>query len=483
MTIGTESCENIVDKEKNIGPSWKIWRHKRYVVAIMAFLGFMNIYSLRINLSIAIVDMTQLKNITLDNGTTVLKKDFDWDSKIQGYVLSSFFYGYLFTQIAGGFLATKIGGTWVFSCGIASTAFFTLITPWVVKTNVYFFIVIRTIEGLCEGVTFPAIQEIWSQWAPPAEKSRLISISLSGSYLGAVVAMPMCSLIASSLGWEYIFYIFGAVGLLWYLIWIIIVASTPSKDKRINPIERKYIVDAISAVKSDKQIEVPWRRILSSTAVLANAICMTCEGWGFYTLLTFLPQMIKSLLGFDLNQVGFLAALPYLVTCLMVQVGGYLADFLLKRKYITTTQVRKLLIITGFSAQAIFLLLAGYWVSTIGTSVCLVVAVGLGGLAISGMGVVPIDIAPKFASVIYGIATTVSTLPGIISPILTGYIVTDSTNILQWRIVFYIASGIYLFGIITSFIFTSGVRQSWADKEEVIVNGNHNQSFEPTESD
>uniref|UniRef100_A0A6P7FT82 Sialin-like isoform X2 n=1 Tax=Diabrotica virgifera virgifera TaxID=50390 RepID=A0A6P7FT82_DIAVI len=396
MTSGTESCENIVDNNMNLGPSWKIWRHKRYVVAIMAFLGFMNIYTLRANLSIAIVDMTQLKNITLDNGTTILKKDFDWDSKLQGYVLSSFFYGYVFTQIAGGYLATKIGGTWVFSFGIASTAFFTLITPWVAKTNVYFFIVVRTIEGLCEGLTFPAVQEIWSQWAPPAEKSRLVSISISGGYFGAVVAMPACSLIASSLGWEYIFYIFA-------------------------------------------------------------------------------------LLDFDLNQVGFLAALPYLVMSLMVQAGGYSADFILQRKYLNTTQVRKLLIMTGFSAQAIFLLLAGYWVSPVGTSVCLVVAVGLGGLAVSGMGVVPIDIAPKFASVIYGIATTVATLPGIISPILTGYLVTDSTNIFQWRIVFYIASGIYLFGIIVCFMFISGVRQSWADKEEVIMKGNHNQYFVSTE--
>ncbi|XP_050502026.1 sialin-like isoform X1 [Diabrotica virgifera virgifera] len=465
----------------NLGPSWKIWRHKRYVVAIMAFLGFMNIYTLRANLSIAIVDMTQLKNITLDNGTTILKKDFDWDSKLQGYVLSSFFYGYVFTQIAGGYLATKIGGTWVFSFGIASTAFFTLITPWVAKTNVYFFIVVRTIEGLCEGVTFPAVQEIWSQWAPPAEKSRLVSISISGGYFGAVVAMPACSLIASSLGWEYIFYIFGAVGLLWYLIWVILIAASPSKDKRIDPLECKYIVDAISAVKSDEHIEVPWRRILTSPAVIANAVCMISEGWGFYTLLTFLPQMIKSLLDFDLNQVGFLAALPYLVMSLMVQAGGYSADFILQRKYLNTTQVRKLLIMTGFSAQAIFLLLAGYWVSPVGTSVCLVVAVGLGGLAVSGMGVVPIDIAPKFASVIYGIATTVATLPGIISPILTGYLVTDSTNIFQWRIVFYIASGIYLFGIIVCFMFISGVRQSWADKEEVIMKDNHNQSFVSTE--
>ncbi|XP_072381508.1 vesicular glutamate transporter 2-like isoform X2 [Diabrotica undecimpunctata] len=410
----------------NTDLSWKIWRYKRYVLAILGFFGFMNVYALRSNLSIAIVDMTQLKNITLDNGTTVLKKEFDWDSQLQGFVLSSFFYGYIFTQIVGGFLAAKLGGTWVFSFGIASTSFFTLITPWVAKTNVYFFIVIRTIEGLCE--------------------------------------------------------LSGAIGLLWFIIWIIIVAETPSKDKRINPEERKYIVDAISTVKSDESIKVPWRRLLTSTAVMANTLCLTCEGWGFYTLLTFLPQMIKSLLGFDLNKVGFLSALPYLLMSIMVQVGGYAADFILKRKYLNTTQVRKLSIISGFSAQAIFILLAGYWVSTVSTLFCLVVAVGLGGLAVSGLSINPLDIAPKFASVILGINNTVASLPGIVSPILTGYLVTDPTNIYQWRVVFYISAGTYLFGVIISSVFTSGVKQSWADKKEIVVSGNHNKSYEPNES-
>jgi len=38
---------------------------------------------------------------------------FNWDSKEQGLVLSSFFYGYILTQLAGGFLAAKIGGHYV----------------------------------------------------------------------------------------------------------------------------------------------------------------------------------------------------------------------------------------------------------------------------------------------------------------------------------------------------------------------------------
>jgi MFS transporter, ACS family, solute carrier family 17 (sodium-dependent inorganic phosphate cotransporter), other len=63
-----------------------------------------------VNLSVAIVDMTENKTVILPDGTETYQQEFPWDSKQKGYVLSSFFYGYLCTQIIGGVIAAKIGG-------------------------------------------------------------------------------------------------------------------------------------------------------------------------------------------------------------------------------------------------------------------------------------------------------------------------------------------------------------------------------------
>lgn len=52
-------------------PVWKFWKKRRYVVALMAFFGFFNVYSLRVNLSIAVVAMTQDRSETLPNGTNI----------------------------------------------------------------------------------------------------------------------------------------------------------------------------------------------------------------------------------------------------------------------------------------------------------------------------------------------------------------------------------------------------------------------------
>lgn len=76
----------------------------------MAFFGFFNVYSLRVNLSVAIVAMTEVRNVTLDNGTVVQQQNFDWNSTQKGLVLSSFFYGYILTQLLGGIIANKFGG-------------------------------------------------------------------------------------------------------------------------------------------------------------------------------------------------------------------------------------------------------------------------------------------------------------------------------------------------------------------------------------
>ena len=93
--------------------SGPFWRKRRYLIVLMGFLGFINVYTLRINLSVAIVAMTENRTVINSDGTTSYEQDFNWDTKEQGLVLSSFFYGYILTQFLGGYIASRIGGNLV----------------------------------------------------------------------------------------------------------------------------------------------------------------------------------------------------------------------------------------------------------------------------------------------------------------------------------------------------------------------------------
>ena len=83
------------------------------MVVLLAFFGFFNVYSLRVNLSVAIVAMTENRTFIDADGNESWEQDFPWDSKQRGLILSSFFYGYILTQFIGGFVAGKIGGNLV----------------------------------------------------------------------------------------------------------------------------------------------------------------------------------------------------------------------------------------------------------------------------------------------------------------------------------------------------------------------------------
>ncbi|PNF25430.1 hypothetical protein B7P43_G08787 [Cryptotermes secundus] len=239
-----------------LGASWQFWRRRRYVVAFLAFLGFFNVYALRVNLSVAIVAMTARRNITLNNGTMIITRDFEWDSKMKGLLLSSFFYGYIITQIPGGWLAARVGGNRVFGIGIAVTAFLTLLTPPLTYVSVYLLLAVRIVEGIFEGVTYPCIHAVWAQWAPPIERSRLATLAFSGSYVGTVVSLPISGYLAEQFGWPYIFYVFGAVGLIWFSIWWTVVKEGPEEDSGISPQELKYIKDSLGNT-SLKVIHLP----------------------------------------------------------------------------------------------------------------------------------------------------------------------------------------------------------------------------------
>ena len=107
------------------------------------------------------------------------------------------------------------GGKWLFGVGVLVTAVFTLITPIAAKSSIYFLYTVRIIEGLGEGVTFPAMLAMIARWSTPQERSRFTAFSYAGSAFGTVIAMPACSYMCETIGWQSVFYVFGALGIIW----------------------------------------------------------------------------------------------------------------------------------------------------------------------------------------------------------------------------------------------------------------------------
>ncbi|XP_070000864.1 uncharacterized protein [Penaeus vannamei] len=146
------------------------WLPARLALAAMAWLGFINLYMVRINLSVIIVAMVS-RNATVNrrapclslfNNTQGLETDdrlqlteneegeMNWDETIQGFVMGSFFYGYAMSQIIGGRVSELYGTKWVFGGCIFSGGISALLSPIAARAHYGVFIVLRIIQGLCQ---------------------------------------------------------------------------------------------------------------------------------------------------------------------------------------------------------------------------------------------------------------------------------------------------------------------------------------------
>ncbi|KAG5677147.1 hypothetical protein PVAND_006929 [Polypedilum vanderplanki] len=460
--------------ERNVEKSWNdelfdptpIWKRRRYFVVFMAFLGLFNVYALRSNLNVAIVSMTDNRTIEHPDNTTTYEQYFNWNSKEKGYALSSFYYGYLCTQIIGGVIAQKTGGSILFGCGIGVTAIMTLLTPLAANLSLYALIGVRVIEGLFEGVTYSALYEMWSKWAPPFERSRMVVAAFTGNYIGLVISMPVSGILAASVGWEWIFYVFGIIGCVWTVLWLIFIRRSPARDPFITAGERIYIEQSLNRQSMDKEVKIPWKAIFNSSAVWAIIAAQFSEGWGFFTLQTQLPQFLKDALNFDIAKSGIISALPYLCMAVMCQIAGYLSDWVRIKGYWTTGQTRRYFNSMAFLTQMACMLLAAFFLHPVSSVTFITIGVAMASFAYASFSVNYLDIAPQFAGVLMGLCNSFATVAGIISPILTGYIVTDA-DAEQWKIIFYIAAGIYVFGCVIYWIWAQGEIQPWAVQESI----------------
>ncbi|MBI3326494.1 MAG: hypothetical protein HYZ81_07315, partial [Nitrospinae bacterium] len=158
--------------------------------------------------------------------------------------------------------------------------------------------------------------------------------------------------------------------------------------------------------------------------------------------------------GFSLAEMGVYATFPYIAMMFIGNGMAWVADSMIQRGA-SITRVRKLSQSLAFGGAALFLLLLTQTTSPALTVLC--ITLGLGSLACfaSGMGTNHLDIGPKYAGVLIGLTNTAATIPGILAPTITGFIVKFTGD---WNMVFYIATAILLVGMVVWNLFASGKR-------------------------
>nr|CAD7594173.1 unnamed protein product [Timema genevievae] len=410
----------------------------RYVFALMGFLGASILYFVRVNISVAIVAMvnhtalaserTTVENSSEDvcpggetNATSAKSEDgeFKWDEELQGIILSGFFYGYAAGQLLGGQLAERFGGKIVYGLGTFIAAALTVVSPQCAWISDKLLFAVRLLEGLAESVTYPALQFMISKWAPPQERSRF-SIIFSGGYLGTITCFPISGLLCDwgvAGGWPMVFYVFGGLGVVWFIPWLFLVYDTPQQHPRISKEERDYIQTSIGTVPTKKALATPWKELLLSPGLWACAVMYMGIGWTFFTLLTGLPTYMKHVLHFNIK-----TSIGPAVTLLLITVIGC-----------NPVWIIVLLAINGL---------------------CM-------GTQYTGNSMNLIALAPNFAGTTYGLCNTFSSSVGILAPYVTGFLTKNNQTRTQWNLVFYTSAAVSVITFIFYMALCTDEEQPW----------------------
>ncbi|XP_043472998.1 sialin [Leptopilina heterotoma] len=455
----------------------------RYTLGFLGFLGFALVYAMRVNLSVAIVSMVNQTAIphSDDNDTTDVCSfnpitngsiipppspgEFAWDERTQGIILGAFFIGYVTTNVPGGRMAEKIGGKVVFGLGVFLTAILTVVSPFAAYWGLYPFLAVRIAEGFTEGVTFPAMHSMLAHWVPPLERSKFAAIVYAGSNFGTIISLPLSGWLCSLEfwgGWPLAFYLFGGLGIVWYVFWLFFIYDSPAVHPRIDPKEKAYI-EACVEPKDDEDNGVPWGQIFTSLPVWAIMITQCGQSWAFYILLTELPTFMDRILHMNMQRDLLLAALPYLTAWIVGLVISTFADALLARRSISPLTSFKLWNTIGSLGPSLSFI--GVIWAVCDRFVVMVMLAGLGslyGAIYAGNQMNHIALSPKYAGTLYGLTNAAANVCGFLAPYIVGTIVEGHETLARWHTVFWLAAGINMGASCFYLLFASASEQPWS---------------------
>jgi MFS transporter, ACS family, hexuronate transporter len=169
----------------------------------------------------------------------------------------------------------------------------------------------RFLLGMGEGGGFPAATKAVSEWFAVGERSIAMGIMNAGTAVGATIAPTAIALIIGAFNWRWVFFLSGACGLLWTLVWHRVYFSPPAEVAVREP-------------------DISWLRLFAYRQVwgLVTAKFLSDAAWYFY--LFWLPKYLYDVRGFDVKKVGSYAWIPYAASGIGCLAGGWFSSRLLR---------------------------------------------------------------------------------------------------------------------------------------------------------
>lgn len=404
---------------------------RKWTIVGLLCLGMMVAYFDRINLSIAVAD-------------DAFKKNFNLTALDTGTLNSAFFWSYFILQIPAGFFVDRFGVKWPYAGGFLLWSLLSAATAF--ATGLWQLIVIRLLLGLGECVVTPAGMR-WIRFnIPENHRGLAIGFYMAAAKFGPAMGAYLATILITAYGWQNMFLILGLGCLVWLIPWVALVEDDDRK--------KAAVASSASASKGPS-----FGKMMASPVIWGTVLGTFCYQYFVYYYLTWLPLYFVQSRNLDLKASGLFTTFSFTGMAVVATASGWVADRLIERGR-NPVKVRKAFIYAGF------LLASTQWIGAISASddTALFFAI----FSLSGLGLMTANywaltqtlIPGGAVGRIVGVQNAAANLPGIVAPLLTGWLVSRTGSYEAPML----AIAIFLILGMSSYIFL--VREKYAPKGE-----------------
>ena len=374
---------------------------------------------LSIGVLISFVDRT---SISAALTVPAFKAHFQLSNVDRGWINSAFFWSYAVMQIPLGWAVDRYGVKWPYAACFALWCVASAATG--LTTTLAGLIAVRLIIGAAEAVVVPASWRWLRNNFTEHQNGTAVGIYMFGTKIGPAIGAPLAAWLILMSDWRTMFIVTGIAGLVWLIPWILFTKSDwRAGAKRTGP------MPAAAAI--------PIGRLLANPVVWAAFVVNFCYNYFTFYCMTWMPAYLVEQRGLSLERMGLYAFFSFAGIAVVALAAGAIADHLIRRGA-DPVRVRKSFTIAGFliastvvlGASSTSLSMALFWnVASLS---------GLGLATANNLALCRLTLIPSSSTgIVTGFSQLGTSLAGIVSPILTGWLLdTSGSYVLPMQTIF-----------------------------------------------
>lgn len=374
---------------------------RRWLIIGLLCLGMIIAYFDRVNLSVALAEKDPERSLRAQFGLT---------DRDRGALNSAFFWSYAALQIPAGWLVDRFGVKYPYALGFVVWSLVSAGSALAVSLRQLF--LLRVLLGVGESVVTPAGMRWIRFHCAEHQRGLAVGLYMAAAKIGPALGTPLAGWLIVQFGWRKMFLILGLGGLIWLIPWMKLVRND---DRQIEAAQSRQTVGG----------RVPFGKVLASPVIWGTVIGTFCYQYFVYFSMTWLPAYFVDRRHLSLADSSIYTGFSFLGMAVVATLAGWVADRLIERGG-DPVRVRKAFTIAGFLVASTELIGA----LSDSNSVALFFAI----FSLSGLGLTTANywaltqtlIPGAAVGRIVGVQNCAANLPGIVAPLLTGWLVQST---------------------------------------------------------